>query len=354
MATIGDLLEATKNSYKKLSDPLCDTSFNDFIEISSIFNDDNNHGATAYYNKKLRAVIIAHRGSVTKTDWLQTNIGIAFQVPQTLSDKSAIIFSIDILDYLKSQRLPVDCVYQTGHSKGGHEAQICTAFLTNNTQYDTYCISFNAPGINDMNSNEGAYYNHVNLRVDGVFIGDMVSLTGGSHLGKCIEISSLDYGLILSYHSISSIDCAFESNPDVISASVKKFISASKKFDTIEEIVLFLKDCQQDSDIYAKNNDFDYLNSAFSSGFRDAIVSHEKYDDIVKNDNFGSDPEFNKIKSDDLFKSFKDNKKEYLELSSVNIDKKTFILDEKIKEFSNSFKNKPCTLGVEAAPLYKV
>lgn len=240
MATISDLFQATKNTYDLFKRTKKDICPDGFVQVRSEHNKDSDHSAVAYYNADTKEVIIAHRGSVTRKDWFKTDFGIAAGVPQTAADKSAIQFSIDVLDYLQEQSLDVKKILQTGHSKGGHEAQVCAAFLANSTEHDVECITFNAPGLHHSNKKEGVTYKHKNIRVAGgkLKFGDIVSKVGGPHLGENTDMSLTDYEFHSSSHTMGALESAFKNgiNETIFNMSASGFIEISKGFKNIGDI----------------------------------------------------------------------------------------------------------------------
>lgn len=271
---------------------------NDFINlnIENSFDPINHHSAAAFYNVKTQEVVIAHRGTATKQDWKTdlhlflsgitdviltggmiagmsfgayvfsggfTVTGVivcGFVVPyamirvlelsnlldfETDADISAIKFTINVLDKLKEDGSFISKIFQTGHSKGGHEAQICTAFLANKIFENTESITFNAPGINAKLKEQYINYNHINIRFAGGYIGlgDSISYFGGEHLGKNIDIHCHDlYINTKKCHELINLIYALEYGKNKISlnTSASSLISDSKKGLTIKYILEYL------------------------------------------------------------------------------------------------------------------
>lgn len=245
MVTIKDLAVATENSYRAYNDdPQAAIKGFHVIDVSSQKATKENHSAVAYYNEDTYEVIVAHRGSVgiplLAYDWLITDRDIALFNKNTNADIDAVKFTRKTLEILADEGLPVDHVYQTGHSKGGHEAQVCTADMTNNLEHfgvPTTSITFNAPGVRDVNRRRGTDYNHVNLRVMGTVIGDVVSLAGGKPLGKSMNVKAKPSDFLLSAHTMSAVNSALDYQPTLKELPALEFVEASKNATNINTIV---------------------------------------------------------------------------------------------------------------------
>lgn len=131
---------------------------------------DSGHSGLAYYNPKTREVIIAHRGTEDAKDW-GMNIFQMSRKELTDADKRAIRYTEAVLLYIESELdLRVDHIFLTGHSKGGHEAQVAAAHIEADrapNEVDavsfhdiqefkgkTTFIVFNSPGVKKILDNE--------------------------------------------------------------------------------------------------------------------------------------------------------------------------------------------------------
>jgi len=183
-----DLLKASENAYLENSDK--EKKIKGFVKISSKKDKNSNYSGIAYFNNETKELIITHRGTeVNKIRDIITDIGIGIGIPfvgKTESDKEAIIFTNSVLEKLKHNK--PSHIYQTGHSKGGHEAQISTINLVNNQDIPVSCVTFNAPGIRGEDKDPDKIYNHLNLQTSNKIYSDLVSGFGGPPLGKSVVI----------------------------------------------------------------------------------------------------------------------------------------------------------------------
>ena len=86
MANIKQLIEANKNSYARLRNPGSDTleELKNYNVVKYAMDERSDHGGLAYYNPEDKTLIVVHWGSVTKRDWLVTEVQIAVGVKETL------------------------------------------------------------------------------------------------------------------------------------------------------------------------------------------------------------------------------------------------------------------------------
>ncbi|ENV52091.1 hypothetical protein L292_2101 [Acinetobacter junii CIP 107470 = MTCC 11364] len=216
---------ACKNAYTRLhnDESACDP-IDGFKEIKYEFDEKTHHGAVSYYNDNTKELIVAHRGSVTLKDWLDTDVRIALRAKQTPADLAAIDYTHRLINELRQKRQPISKIYLVGHSKAGHEAQVGAVNLIKGIPYT--CITLNAPGINPKIKNPDVEYNHINIRVTTKLRGDIVSLAGGKPLGHTLNLQ-LGEGLF-ACHTMDSVKKAMEKHKDLAQMPVDELIKATR------------------------------------------------------------------------------------------------------------------------------
>lgn len=220
------LYTACKNSYTRLhNDSNACEPIDGFREIKYQFDEKTHHGAVSYYNDETAELIIAHRGSVTLKDWMNTDVKIALRAKQTPADLAAVDYTNRLINEMRSRRLPIKHIHAVGHSKGGREAQVTAVNLIKGIPYT--CITFNAPGINPKIKEPDKEYNHLNIRVTTKLRGDIVSLAGGEPLGNTLNLQ-LGNSMVLSCHTMDSVKKALEDHKQIATMPVDELIKSTR------------------------------------------------------------------------------------------------------------------------------
>lgn len=220
--TMLDLFNACQSTYRRdggnFDDAAMRLADRGFETIHSEATSKNHHGGCAFFNKTTGELIIAHRGSTlteNAVDWWKTNMQILMRKPFTGSALDAIHFSRQAVAMAR-QIGAVKRVYQTGHSKGGHEAQSCRAAHSDNN----YCFTFNSAQVRFFASKKTAkpieMACHINMRVRGLLVPDVVSGVGGAQLGNDMQISS---GTLIA-HKMASVKAALDKNALLAQANI--------------------------------------------------------------------------------------------------------------------------------------
>lgn len=219
--TVLDLFNACQSTYRddgEFDNAVIALAGRDFEIIHSETTSRNNHGGSAFFNKTTGELIIAHRGSTlteNAVDWWKTNRQILMGEHFTGSALDAIHFSKQAVTMAR-QKGVVKRVYQTGHSKGGHDAQTCRAAHSANN----YCFTFNSVQVrffaskNTKKPVEMAC--HINVRVRGLLGPDVISGFGGAQLGNNIHIPS---GTLIA-HKMASVKTALDKNEHLAQANI--------------------------------------------------------------------------------------------------------------------------------------
>lgn len=220
------LYTACKNSYTRLhNDANACEPIDGFREIKYEFDEKTHHGAVSYYNDETAELIIAHRGSVTLKDWMNTDVKIALKAKQTPADLAAVDYTSRLINEMRQKKLNIKQILAVGHSKGGHEAQVSAVNLIKGIPYT--CVTFNAPGINPKIKEPNKEYNHVNIRVTTKLRGDIVSLAGGEPLGHTLNLQ-LANSMVLSCHTMDSIKKAMDDHKSLATMPVDELIKATR------------------------------------------------------------------------------------------------------------------------------
>ncbi|UXI69180.1 Mbeg1-like protein [Tahibacter amnicola] len=251
MPSVKDLYDATANSYLDYAGKPT-TPPPGYRDLRIPVESDNNHSAVAYYNDKEGDLIIAHRGSVgiplISYDWRVTDLKIAFSDSNTPADDDAVRFTERTMRTLRDEGLPVNHVYQTGHSKGGHEAQVASAKLVDQYkgQLPVDCVTFNAPGIRDVNRTPGMDYKHTNLRVEGFIFDDPVSGAGGKPLGHTLDVKSGPTVLLpFQAHTMDSVDVSLRRYPDLAKSEADDLNTAVRATRQVDEVLAIMPQVQE-------------------------------------------------------------------------------------------------------------
>lgn len=236
--SVRDLVNANEAAYQLLKYPeRWPDSLNGFDCIRTTFDVKSHHGGVAYYCEETGTLLLAHRGSVTARDWLITDVGIAFGVKETAADLAAVRFAQSVLDDLNRSGKPINDVIETGHSKGGRESQMVTAFLTNQRLIPCVSLTFNAARVIESVKQQGMYYNHINLRTVGgnLLAVDPVS-SFGKQLGKNIDFHDTDAKMFLA-HSLNSFHSGLDKFHEIGEMDVKEFVSQCMMGKSVSEII---------------------------------------------------------------------------------------------------------------------
>lgn len=220
------LYTACKNSYTRLHNDVnaCEP-IDGFVEIKYEFDEKTHHSAVSYYNDETEELIIAHRGSATLKDWMNTDVKIALKAKQTPADLAAVDYTSRLINEMRQKKINIKRILITGHSKSGHEAQVSAINLIEGVHYT--CVTFNAPGINPKIKEPNKEYNHVNIRVTTKLRGDIVSLAGGKPLGHTLNLQ-LANSTVISCHTMNSIKRALEDHKNLATMPVDELIKASR------------------------------------------------------------------------------------------------------------------------------
>ena len=160
-------------------------------------------------------VVIAYTGT-NSIDDLDDNAILAFGGKPPQQDSAKAIADLVI----KAQG--IDALHVTGHSLGGHLAQIVAKYLKSTSDFDVVTTggAFNVPGIGEGNEQDADFYN-----VNGD--SDLVHHSGGEHLGGSVTInSSISLLRLLTAHSSATLyDEILSRYPELGKISAKEFAS---------------------------------------------------------------------------------------------------------------------------------
>lgn len=232
MANIKQLIEANKNSYARLRNPGSDTldELKNYNVVKYAMDERSDHGGLAYYNPEDKTLIVAHRGSETRRDWLVTDVQIAVGVKETLADMAAMRFTDSVIEKLDRNGHDIDLIVQTGHSKGGRESQMCVKKLVETTDIECIGMTFNAARIHGKQKNKDIDYPSVNLRVTGgsAFSTDVVS-SFGQQLGHNVDVTLPNVKNFIQAHKLSTFDSMIETYPELSNMDIKDVMREIKK-----------------------------------------------------------------------------------------------------------------------------
>jgi len=227
LVNLETLYAACKNSYTRLHQgPESCMAIEGFKEVKYEFDEKTHHGAVSYYNEKTHELIVAHRGSATLHDWMSTDVKIALKAKQTPADLAAVEYTHRLINEMRQKRQPISKIYITGHSKGGHEAQVSAVNLIKGIPYS--CVTINAPGINPKIKKPGVEYNHVNFRVTSLMLGDVVSLAGGKPLGHTANLQLGTNNFAIACHTLDAVKKAMDNNKELATMPVDEVIKATR------------------------------------------------------------------------------------------------------------------------------
>ena len=293
MATLGQLLHATQNSYdaiekeprgvlktwvvnplftkpwsnvkelsglKSLNPEKYDFSATDgyqkppegfrLLELPARFqgrHKESGHSALAYFDESTREVIIAHRGTI---DWKDMKQDLAVGVfKENAADKRAKEFTDAVIDQLKDDGIVPSAIHLTGHSKGGHEAQVCATHLHefHGLGEITTCTTFNAMGIKKSLIQENIDYKAVNVCCGLDPVSKMVShdtlVIRGQQLGPQLYMDA-GHSMVsdvaapimapLNAHSLNNFHREFDKNPSFANVNVQDLHNSSRGFNDQE------------------------------------------------------------------------------------------------------------------------
>ena len=176
MATLLELAQLSKMAY---GDPVDPPLNGNWILLESYAGDGNGYFGQAFQNRVTKEIVITNRGTrPTSLDDYLADITLTAGVI-TPEQVDAVRFAKKVAnntDYNYSS------IIETGHSKGGNEAQTATVALTD-AGYNVSAVTFNSPGIGGYPIGTNAYkvLNLYDQR-------DVIHLVGGTHLGSSAEI----------------------------------------------------------------------------------------------------------------------------------------------------------------------
>ena len=178
MATLLELAQLSATSY---GDPVNPPLNGNWILLESYTGVGNGYFGQAYQNRTTREIVITNRGTrFTSLDDALADIKLAAGVI-TREQEDAVKFARQVAnnaDYNYSS------IIETGHSKGGNEAQAATIDLADRG-FNVSAVTFNAPGIGGYPVGSGAY-DVLNVYTQG----DVIHLAGGAQLGRSMEIGA--------------------------------------------------------------------------------------------------------------------------------------------------------------------
>lgn len=176
MATLLELAQLSATVY---GDPVNPTLIGNWTLLESYTGVGDGYFGQAYQNKATKEIVITNRGTrIASLDDILADIKLAAGVI-TPEQEDAVRFARKIANNPLYSGLPI---IETGHSKGGSEAQAATVALADRGVMVS-AVTFNSPGIGGYAVSSGPY-NVLNLYDQG----DAIHLAGGAHLGSSQEL----------------------------------------------------------------------------------------------------------------------------------------------------------------------
>lgn len=259
--SVSDLVQINDDVYKRYDDSNHQlTEPKGFKELKAAslphYDIHSNHSSIALYNEETRTLLICHRGSIldlnkldgTKKDWLVNNLQVALGREETLSDTKASEYTQAAIRAVKEQYYSEpEYFIQTGHSKGGREAQMASKKLIEQgiSSDCVQCVTFNAAPISVRIKDSSVEYNHINLRMyNGFLKSDLVSMQREKVLGNNINFHAPDIKLIQSpfkAHLLPSIQENLNNYPNVGKMEVPKLIQSVQNGLPVEGLDINIK-----------------------------------------------------------------------------------------------------------------
>lgn len=183
-ASVSDLLKINDFCYEHRKDPnTAVPEIPGFKLLKAQYDAKTGHGGAAFHNAESGILIIGHRGTHAKIGDLLTSNPVSSEAyndirtdakavlgaKRTEADQMAINFTESIIKDLSRRHEKINHIVQTGHSKGGREAQVATSHLVAQGKFDCSAMTFNSLGIHKSQFDSKVSYNHCNVQQVGTW-----------------------------------------------------------------------------------------------------------------------------------------------------------------------------------------
>ena len=178
-ASVSDLLKINDYCYEHRKDPNAAVpEIPGFKLLQAQYDTKTGHGGVAFHNSETGVLIVGHRGTHAKIGDLLTSNPLSSEAyndirtdakavlgaKRTEADQMAINFTEGVIKDLSRRQEKISHIVQTGHSKGGREAQVATCHLAAQGKFDCSAMTFNSLGIHKSQFDPKISYNHVNVQ----------------------------------------------------------------------------------------------------------------------------------------------------------------------------------------------
>lgn len=265
--------------------------------IRSELEPESNHGGVSFYDKDNNRLINIHRGSVggkagLQKDWINNNFGsILFkQAKETQADLAAWDFSVNSLKQSQLMGYNPDLIIETGHSKGGREAQYVVSRIKDIGVNKCVGVVFNsAPTHPDYVSSDVRCLNFRVKDKNSLFFVPATDLVSTrmipGHFGQLGRESFIDSSQphlmanAISSHSLSAVERILNQYPNASTVDVtvaEAFVTSGTN--NLSDIEQAIKSNQNKGLVpVVVNGQITWENSQNNV----SVVSNDKYNDFV-------------------------------------------------------------------------